>query len=98
MANYTVLEHKVIEKQRVKLAQRNLLTSYETILDQLAENPFAHKHQMELLEPRHKKPKTYSMRINSQHRVVYTIDEATKTVKIWSAWTHYEKTVKKIKQ
>ena len=32
----------------------------------------------------------YSRRINGQHRVVYTIDKATKIVEIYSCWAHYE--------
>ena len=32
----------------------------------------------------------YSRRINRQHRLVYTVDEAQKIVKIVAMWTHYE--------
>ena len=32
----------------------------------------------------------YSRRINRQHRLVYTVDEAERVVKIVSMWTHYE--------
>ena len=32
----------------------------------------------------------YSRRINSQHRLVYMVDEENKVVKIISMWTHYE--------
>ncbi len=32
----------------------------------------------------------YSRRINHQHRLVYEVLEAEKTVKILSLWTHYE--------
>ena len=32
----------------------------------------------------------YSRRINSQHRLVYEVDEISKTVKIYRMWTHYE--------
>lgn len=32
----------------------------------------------------------YSRRINSQHRLVYMVDEQNKIVKILSMWTHYE--------
>ncbi len=31
----------------------------------------------------------YSRRINLQHRLVYQIDDAAKTVKILRMWTHY---------
>lgn len=32
----------------------------------------------------------YSRRINIQHRLVYEVDEAKKTIKILRMWTHYE--------
>jgi toxin YoeB len=32
----------------------------------------------------------YSRRINAQHRIVYRIDEAERTVIILRLWTHYE--------
>lgn len=32
----------------------------------------------------------YSRRINIKHRLVYNVDENTKTVYIISMWTHYE--------
>lgn len=31
----------------------------------------------------------YSRRINLQHRLVYQIEEANKTVKVLRMWTHY---------
>lgn len=30
---------------------------------------------MEIFEPRNKKPRIFSMRINHQHRVIYTVDK-----------------------
>ena len=33
---------------------------------------------------------SYSRRINIQHRLVYCVDEDTKTVKILRMWSHYE--------
>ncbi len=32
----------------------------------------------------------YSRRINRQHRLVYTVDPAARTVSILALWTHYE--------
>ncbi len=32
----------------------------------------------------------YSRRINIKHRLVYRIEEDTKTIKIVSVWSHYE--------
>lgn len=33
----------------------------------------------------------YSRRINIQHRLVYSVDESTKTIKVIRMWKHYEK-------
>jgi Txe/YoeB family toxin of toxin-antitoxin system len=32
----------------------------------------------------------YSRRINIQHRLVYSVDEGERVVKVISMWTHYE--------
>jgi Txe/YoeB family toxin of toxin-antitoxin system len=32
----------------------------------------------------------YSRRINRQHRLVYKIDQANRTVQVLRMWTHYE--------
>ncbi len=32
----------------------------------------------------------YSLRINIQHRLVYQVYEAERTVKVLRMWTHYE--------
>lgn len=32
----------------------------------------------------------YSRRINIKHRLVYSIDEQTKIIKVVSVWTHYK--------
>ncbi|SYV98568.1 type II toxin-antitoxin system YoeB family toxin [Oenococcus oeni] len=36
----------------------------------------------------------YSLRINNQHRVVYTIDQKKRLVTIFSCWAHYQNTLK----
>ena len=52
---------------------------------------YSNEFACEALTPKSKK--IYSMRINSQHRVVYTIDKVQHEVKIWSAWSHYQKNI-----
>jgi Txe/YoeB family toxin of toxin-antitoxin system len=32
----------------------------------------------------------YSRRINIKHRLVYSIDDETKTIRVVSVWSHYE--------
>ncbi|WP_424321288.1 Txe/YoeB family addiction module toxin [Lacticaseibacillus chiayiensis] len=65
-----------------------IFEKYMCIIATLKENPYSRKHHQEVLQP--KIGKIYSMRINSKHRVVYTIDKKAHLVKVWSAWSHYE--------
>ena len=75
--------------QDSKKAQRSLYKGkIEELLKILKSNPFQTPPPYEKLEP--PIDKKYSRRINSQHRIVYEIDENKKTIKILSMWTHYE--------
>ncbi|WP_367341249.1 Txe/YoeB family addiction module toxin [Limosilactobacillus sp.] len=71
-----------------KLKHSNLKNKFLVITDQLKRNPYEHNQSFEKLEP--PMAKKYSRRLNIQHRVVYTVDEANQIVTIWSAWSHYE--------
>lgn len=72
-----------------KLKQSHLRQSSEEMFKQLKKVPYAPNQSMEKLQlPVANK---YSRRINSQHRVVYKVDEEHRRVEIYSAWTHYEK-------
>lgn len=71
------------------LEQAGLLEDYRAIVQILRENPYHPVRNNEVLQPRHKKIR--SMRINRQHRVVFTINKKDKVVTIWAAWSHYEK-------
>lgn len=62
--------------------------SFITIKKTLETDPYAPIQSFEKLTP----PAAgfYSRRINSQHRVVYTIDPLNRLVEIYSCWGHYE--------
>ncbi|MCH5461793.1 Txe/YoeB family addiction module toxin [Lactobacillus sp. LC28-10] len=71
-----------------KVLQSPLRNAFIAIEKVLATNPYEPVQSFEKLTP----PGAgfYSRRINSQHRVVYTIDQKLKTVTIHSCWSHYE--------
>lgn len=71
-----------------KINQSNLKKQFEEIFDTLKNDPYEHSQSVEKLMP--KNSNIYSRRLNSQHRVVYEVDEKTKTVYIASAWSHYK--------
>jgi len=49
----------------------------------------------EALQPKDKKIRL--MRINGKYRVVFTIDKATKTIKIEADWSHYEQNIPQVR-
>ena len=71
-----------------KIRQSRLKKRFEEIIKTLKEDPYAPNDQFEKLVPHNEG--RYSRRLNYQHRVVYKVDEETKEVHIFSAWTHYE--------
>ncbi|PTK89537.1 Txe/YoeB family addiction module toxin [Staphylococcus gallinarum] len=66
-----------------KIKQSNLKKQFEAILEVLKQDPYYPNQSFEKLQP--KQAGLYSRRINQQHRVVYTVDDETKTVEIYSA-------------
>lgn len=94
MGEWKVSAHKeVLKKHLPLLEQAGLKKDFDEIVRILKENPFSTKRRREKLQPKQKD--LYSMRLNSKHRVVYTVDQETKTVKIWAAWSHYEDNIPK---
>ncbi|CAH1851249.1 toxin-antitoxin system, toxin component, Txe/YoeB family [Leuconostocaceae bacterium R-53105] len=65
-----------------KILKSPLCQSFMEIKQVLVDNPYQPSHSFEKLTP----PVAgfYSRRINSQHRVVYTVNKAAKTVTIYS--------------
>lgn len=86
---WKVKAYKAVIKKDIPLLKRSkLYDQFEEIVEILKSNPYSNIRRMEKLNPKNKK--IFSMRINGQHRVVYTIDKKQKTVVVWSAWSHYE--------
>ncbi|MBE9222926.1 Txe/YoeB family addiction module toxin [Cyanobacterium stanieri LEGE 03274] len=73
-------------KDAKKIKSANLDNNLKQLLQILKDNPY---------EPPYEKllgnlGGYYSRRINIKHRLVYTIDENNKKVKVVSLWSHYE--------
>jgi Txe/YoeB family toxin of toxin-antitoxin system len=71
-----------------KLKRSHLQKAFMGVLADLKSDPYQPTQSFEKLQPFSRG--LYSRRINSQHRVVYDIDDATKVVTIYAAWSHYE--------
>lgn len=94
MSNFTVVPHRVVKSKEVPLLkQAGLYQAYVEIISDLKQNPYQRRHHWEQLSP--KSQAIFSMRLNGEHRVVYTVDKAKRIVKIWSAWSHYERNMPK---
>lgn len=85
---YRVRIHNSAKKDLKKLKRSSLKTNFQKVIMQLKKDPFAANQGFEKLVPPIENK--FSRRINVQHRVVYTVDKETKTVTIYSAWSHYE--------
>lgn len=87
--SWTVKAHKDVTKKQIPLLKSvGLLDDYLAIIDSLRNNPYENVRSREKLNPRNKQ--IFFIRINSRHRVVYTINKENHVVKVWSAWSHYE--------
>ncbi len=79
---------KQAQKDARKLAASNLRPQAQRLLDLIATNPFQNPPPYEKLIG--DLAGAYSRRINIQHRLVYQVYEAERTVKVLRMWTHYE--------
>lgn len=73
-------------KDAKKLRAANLEANIKSLLEIIKQNPF---------EPPYEKLSGnlngyFSRRINIKHRLVYRVDQETKTIKVVSVWSHYE--------
>jgi Txe/YoeB family toxin of toxin-antitoxin system len=75
-------------KDARKLASSGLKPQAQRLLEILAENPYQTPPPFEKLVGN--LAGACSRRINIQHRLVYQVLDAIKTVKIVRMWTHYE--------
>lgn len=86
--NYKVVISKAALKDIKNLKSSGLLPKARTLLELLTENPFQSPPTFEKLYC--ELPNLYSRRINVQHRLVYSVDKASKIVRVARMWSHYE--------
>lgn len=75
-------------KDAKKIAASGLKAKAQDLLDVLAKDPFQNPPPFEKLIG--DLAGAYSRRINIQHRIVYEVFSAEKTVRVLRMWTHYE--------
>ena len=86
--NYKLMITKSAQKDKEKIKQYPALKrNVENLLMLIAANPFQNPPPYEKLVGNLKE--CYSRRINSQHRLVYTVYEEEKIIKIISMWSLY---------
>ena len=83
---WTIKFSRQVLKDAKKLRSANLEASVRSLLDILRRNSY---------EPPYEKLSGnlqgyYSRRINIKHRLVYSVDNETKTIRVVSVWSHYE--------
>ena len=86
---YQIVYTKTAAKDVPKLKGAHLAEKAKQLIEILKENPFQNPPPYEKLTG--DLTGAYSRRINVQHRLVYQVYEAEKTVKIISLWIHYER-------
>ena len=86
--SWQLIYTKHAQKDAEKLASAGLKEKAKLLLAILAENPFQNPPAYEKLVG--DLAGAYSRRINIQHRLVYQVIEADKTVKVLRMWSHYE--------
>lgn len=86
---YRIVITKSAQKDKEKIKQQPALKKkVNNLLEIIKDNPYQNPPPYEKLLGN--LSECYSRRINIQHRLVYTVDEEQKVVKIISMWTHYE--------
>lgn len=86
---YQIFITKAAQKDKEKIKQYPALRkNIENLLSLMKVNPYQNPPPYEKLLGN--LSQCYSRRINSQHRLVYTVDEEQKAIKIISMWSHYE--------
>jgi Txe/YoeB family toxin of toxin-antitoxin system len=86
--SWTLVYSRHAQKDAKKLAAAGLKDKALALLDLISRDPFANPPPYEKLVG--DLTGAYSRRINIQHRLVYQVVKAGKTVKVLRMWTHYE--------
>jgi len=84
---YTIKFTKLALRDKKPIERSKLLKIANNLLCKIKENPFCYPPSYEKLNLKYK---MYSRRINSQHRLVYMVNEEKKEIYIIRMWTHYE--------
>jgi len=85
---WTVVYAKHALKDARKLASAGQKEKAQELLDILAQDPFQNPPAYEKLVG--DLQGAYSRRINIQHRLVYEVFKAERTVRVLRMWTHYD--------
>ena len=86
--NWAVVFTRQAQKDAKRLSTSGLRPKAEKLLAILAEDPFRNPPPYESLVGNLQG--AISRRINIQHRLVYQVLAAERTVKVLRMWTHYE--------
>lgn len=87
---YRIVYRKKVIKDIPKIKSAGLDEKVKRLIEVIKENPFKNPPPYEKLVG--DLQGAYSRRINIQHRLIYQVLEESKTIKILSIWTHYERT------
>ncbi|MGI8438441.1 MAG: Txe/YoeB family addiction module toxin [Chthoniobacterales bacterium] len=88
MVRWSIVSTRQARKDAKRIASSNLESHAQRLLDVMAGNPFQNPPPYEKLVG--DLAGAYSRRINIQHRLVYQVYEAERTIKIVRMWTHYD--------
>lgn len=86
--SYKVYFSKAAQKDAEKIKKSNLSDKTRKLIEVLKTDPFARVPPFEKLIG--DLEEFYSRRINIQHRLIYSVDQDQKIVKVLRMWTHYE--------
>jgi toxin YoeB len=86
--SWSVVFAKHAVKDARKIAAAGLKDKAQGLLDVLRDDPFQNPPPFEKLVG--DLEGAYSRRINIQHRLVYEVFKAERTVRVLRMWTHYE--------
>ncbi len=86
--SWSIVYTKQAQKDARRIASSNLKSQAQRLLEIIAKNPFQKPPPYEKLVG--DLAGAYSRRINIQHRLVYQVYDAERTIKVVRMWTHYE--------
>ena len=86
--SWSIVYTKQAQKDARKIASAKLRPQAQRLLDIIVKNPFQTPPPYEKLVG--DLAGAYSRRINIQHRLVYQVYSAQRTIKVIRMWTHYE--------